>query len=74
MGTMEPEAVDALREQQYRTALSQGGAAWAPEMPTLNGEASPGTMEAGVTVSAAEALPAINPFYSDHAKPEIQAS
>ena len=36
----------------------------APDVPTLNGEASPGAMEAGVAVSGAEALPIANPFHS----------
>ena len=69
----EPEAVEASRDQEYQTALSQAaGGATAGEM--RRGEVSPGTLESGGAAGEGERdnLPVANPFHSERVRTEVE--
>ena len=80
-GPSEAEKSSVAREQAYAAALSQaeasgvsGAGTSAAPASGAPGEASPGTLESGEAVRRGETteLPTANPFYSEHAKAEIE--
>ena len=79
---MAEEQDEALREEEYRTALNQAGpgagsvrtASGAILNGIMPGEASPGTLESGEAMVGAAGLPlpTANPFHSERIRTEVE--